>query len=101
MIELRNVTKYYQTREGVRYLLRNVSLTIPAGTNLAVLGPPLDIHFYQAYPAMEKGIAEVNELYLEGKLNPGVSETYPLGEFKKAFARITGRNVMGKIVLEP
>lgn len=69
--------------------------------NLAVLGAPLDIHFYQAYPAMEKGIAEMNELYLEGKLNPGVSETYPLGEFKKAFARITGRSVMGKIVLEP
>ena len=65
------------------------------------MGAPLDIHFKYAYPALEKGIAEMNELYLQGKLNPGVTETFPLDEFKAAFARITGRNVMGKIVLLP
>ena len=69
--------------------------------NLTVMGAPLDIHFKHAYAALEKGIAEMNELYLQGKLNPGVTETFPLDEFKAAFARITGRNVMGKIVLVP
>jgi NADPH2:quinone reductase len=69
--------------------------------NLTVMGAPLDIHFKYAYPALETGIAEMNELYLQGKLNPGVTETFPLDEFKAAFARITGRNVMGKIVLLP
>ena len=69
--------------------------------NLTVMGAPLDIHFKYAYPAMEKGIAEMNALYLEGKLNPGVTDTLPLDEFKAAFARITGRSVMGKIVLVP
>lgn len=39
MIELRNTTKYYPVKSGVRYILRDVSLVIPSGTNLAVLGP--------------------------------------------------------------
>lgn len=69
--------------------------------NLTVMGAPLDIHFKYAYPAMEKGIAEMSDLYLEGKLNPGATETFPLDGFKAAFARITGRGVMGNIVLAP
>lgn len=39
MIELRNVTKYYPVKNGLRYVLRDVSLVIPDHTNLAVLGP--------------------------------------------------------------
>lgn len=39
MIELRNLTKYYPVKNGVRYILRDVSLTIPSRTNLAILGP--------------------------------------------------------------
>ncbi|GAA5124117.1 ABC transporter ATP-binding protein [Luteolibacter yonseiensis] len=38
MIELRNVTKYYEVRHGVRYILNDVSLTIPSRTNVAVIG---------------------------------------------------------------
>ncbi len=39
MIELRNLTKYYPVKSGVRDVLRDVSLVIPTGANLAVLGP--------------------------------------------------------------
>lgn len=39
MIELRNLTKRYPVKNGFRYVLRDVSLTIPSRTNLAVLGP--------------------------------------------------------------
>lgn len=39
MIELRNLTKFYPVQNGVRYVLRDVSLTIPTRTNLAILGP--------------------------------------------------------------
>ena len=39
MIEIRNLTKYYPVKGGVRYVLRDVSLTIPSRTNLAILGP--------------------------------------------------------------
>lgn len=39
MIELQNVTKYYPVQNGLRYVLRDVSLVIPDRTNLAILGP--------------------------------------------------------------
>jgi len=39
MIELRNVTKSYPVKNGVRYILRDVSVVIPDRTNLAILGP--------------------------------------------------------------
>lgn len=39
MIELRNVTKFYPVKNGLRYVLRDVSLIIPSRTNLAILGP--------------------------------------------------------------
>jgi capsular polysaccharide transport system ATP-binding protein len=39
MIELRNVTKTYPVKDGLRYVLRDVSLVIPDRTNIAVLGP--------------------------------------------------------------
>jgi capsular polysaccharide transport system ATP-binding protein len=39
MIELRNVTKTYPVKNGLRYVLRNVSLVLPDRANIAVLGP--------------------------------------------------------------
>ena len=39
MIELRNVTKTYPVNDGLRYILNDVSLTIPGRSNIAVLGP--------------------------------------------------------------
>ena len=37
MIKLQNVTKYFRTNEGRKYLLKNVSLTLP-DTNIGILG---------------------------------------------------------------
>jgi capsular polysaccharide transport system ATP-binding protein len=39
MIELRNVTKSYPVKSGLRYVLRDVSLVLPDRANIAVLGP--------------------------------------------------------------
>jgi capsular polysaccharide transport system ATP-binding protein len=39
MIRIRNVSKYYPVKSGVRHILRDVTLDIPGSTNLAVLGP--------------------------------------------------------------
>jgi capsular polysaccharide transport system ATP-binding protein len=39
MIELRNVSKSYAVKNGLRHVLRDVSLLIPSRTNIAVLGP--------------------------------------------------------------
>jgi capsular polysaccharide transport system ATP-binding protein len=38
MIELKNVTKYFQTKEGKNYTLKNVTMTIPSHTNIGILG---------------------------------------------------------------
>lgn len=39
MIELRNVSKAYPVKNGLRHVLREVSLVIPDRTSIAVLGP--------------------------------------------------------------
>ena len=38
MIELRNVTKYYKTAHAKKYILNNVTTTIPSGLNIGILG---------------------------------------------------------------
>ncbi len=38
MIELNNVTKYYVTKLGKKYVLRDVSFVIPEGRDVAILG---------------------------------------------------------------
>jgi capsular polysaccharide transport system ATP-binding protein len=39
MIELRNVSKSYPVKNGLRHVLRDVSLLIPSRSNIAILGP--------------------------------------------------------------
>ncbi len=38
MIELKNVTKYFKTNSGKKYILKDATLTIPSGTNIGILG---------------------------------------------------------------
>ena len=38
MIELKNVTKYFQTKIGKKYILKDVSLIIPSDKNIGILG---------------------------------------------------------------
>jgi len=38
MIELTNVTKFFQTKHGKKYILQNASLTIPDHQNIGILG---------------------------------------------------------------
>lgn len=38
MIELQNVSKYYPTRFGRQYVLKEVTFTLPADRNIAILG---------------------------------------------------------------
>jgi len=38
MIELKNVTKYFMTKQGKNYILKDVSFTIPSGVNIGILG---------------------------------------------------------------
>ncbi len=38
MIELKNVTKYFRTPHGKKYLLKDVSFSIPEGVNVGIFG---------------------------------------------------------------
>jgi len=38
MIELKNVTKYFRTKSSKKYILKDVSLTIPSNKNIGILG---------------------------------------------------------------
>ena len=38
MIKLKNVTKFFPTKSGKKYLLKNVSLEIPSNSNVGILG---------------------------------------------------------------
>lgn len=38
MIELHNVTKFYRTTHGKKYILKEVSLTLPSAKNIGILG---------------------------------------------------------------
>lgn len=69
--------------------------------NLAVTGAPLDIRFEKEYGAVERGVNTWLSLLAEGKLKSNISGRYKLDEFATAFDQITGRKVMGKIVLNP
>ena len=82
--------------------------TIPAAkanfllfNNLTVMGAPLDIQFDMVYAEMEKGVNAWLALLAAGRLDSLISARYPLADFVEAFGEITGRNVMGKIVLDP
>ena len=82
--------------------------TIPAAkanyllfNNLTVMGAPLDIQFDMVYADMEKGASAWLALLAAGRLDSLITARYPLAGFVEAFGEITGRNVMGKIVLAP
>ncbi|MGR6840775.1 ABC transporter ATP-binding protein [Aliivibrio wodanis] len=38
MIELRNLTKYYPSELGNQYIFKDISMTLPEGRNIAILG---------------------------------------------------------------
>jgi capsular polysaccharide transport system ATP-binding protein len=38
MIKLKNVTKFYKTKNGKKYVLKNVNLVIPENVNVGILG---------------------------------------------------------------
>lgn len=68
--------------------------------NIAVLG--LQISDYRDHhpQAMRRAMAELFDLYAQGKLKPLVSKTYPLDRFAAAFAAIAARQAIGKLALK-
>jgi NADPH2:quinone reductase len=47
-----------------------------------------------------QNMAELSALVADGTLNPGVTESFPLDEFEKAFRLISERRALGKVILQ-
>ena len=51
-------------------------------------------------PALQiQNMTEISALVAAGKLQPAVTELFPIEDFKKAFQLITERRALGKVVL--
>ena len=44
---------------------------------------------------------ELFDFFKEGKINPHVAGAYSLDKFTQAFAELSGRKAIGKVVLTP
>lgn len=86
MIQLHNVTKFYQTRKGLRYVLKNVSLVIPDRANLAVLGP--NGAGKSTFLRMIGGAEMPNS----GKITSNVAISWPLGISSGFQGSLSGRS---------
>jgi NADPH:quinone reductase-like Zn-dependent oxidoreductase len=47
-----------------------------------------------------KNMSEIAALVADGTLRPEVTESFPLGEFEKAFQLISERRALGKVILQ-
>ncbi|MCU0748986.1 MAG: ABC transporter ATP-binding protein [Akkermansiaceae bacterium] len=86
MIQLQHVTKFYQTRTGPRYVLKDVSLVIPDRANLAVLGP--NGAGKSTFLRMIGGAEMPNS----GKIISDVSISWPLGISSGFQGSLSGRS---------
>ena len=61
--------------------------------------------FWGAFAAREpevnkQNVIELWQLFAEGKLNPVVTDVFPMERYEEAFNCLTGRKARGKVILE-
>lgn len=85
MIRLNQVTKFFEAKEGRKYILKDVTLTIPSGKNLGILG--LNGAGKSTLLRMLGGIDFPNRGRIESKIN----FSWPLGLASGFQGSLTGR----------
>jgi capsular polysaccharide transport system ATP-binding protein len=85
MIELKNVTKYFRTPHGKKYLLRNVSFKIPEGVNVGIFG-----RNGAGKSTLMKMLGRI-EFPNEGKILSNKSFSWPMGLSGGFQGNMTGR----------
>lgn len=86
MIELKNVTKYFQTKEGKNYILRDVSMTIPSQTHIGILG-----RNGAGKSTLMRMLGKI-EFPNQGKIVSSHTFSWPLGLSGGFVGNITGRD---------
>ena len=85
MIHLEKVTKYFEAKKGRKYLLKDVTMTIPSGVNLGILG--LNGTGKSTLLRMLGGIDFPNR----GRIISDVEFSWPLGLSGGTQGSLTGR----------
>ncbi len=67
--------------------------------SLVLAGMGLDMHFRLQPETVHDAMADLFDLYLQGKVKPAVTGTYPFEEFKTAMNLFGAGKTMGKTVL--
>lgn len=69
--------------------------------NISLVGVSLAVPFERHGDFLQAAMRDVHEAIAAGRLDPLVSETFPLDRFQEAASRIAERRAIGKIVLVP
>ncbi len=85
MIELRNVTKYFKTEEGKKYILDDVTLTLPDG-NIGILG-----RNGAGKSTLIRMLGRI-EFPQKGRIESAQTFSWPLAQTAGFVANMTGRN---------
>jgi len=85
MIELQNVTKYFKTNSGRKYILKNVSLTIPSHKNIGILG-----RNGTGKSTVMRMLGQI-EFPNQGTINSNKSFSWPLGIGGGFVPKMTGK----------
>ena len=67
--------------------------------NLTLAGVSLDLHFRYAPETVVAAMADLFDLYGQGKIKPEVTATFPMEDFKSALGMFAERKTKGKLVL--
>jgi NADPH2:quinone reductase len=81
--------------------IADISTNIPLIKGFSVVGVRAG-EYARRFPERGKAIREaVASLAADGRLNPHIDRVLPLGRWREAFAAMAGRQIVGKLVLEP
>ncbi|MCF6243633.1 MAG: ABC transporter ATP-binding protein [Sulfurovum sp.] len=86
MIILKNVTKYFQTKEGKNYILKDVSMTLPENTNIGILG-----RNGAGKSTLVRMLGQI-EFPNKGRILSNKSFSWPLGLSGGFVGKMTGRS---------
>ena len=81
--------------------IADIATNIPLIKGFSVVGVRVG-EYARRFPERGKAIgAAIRELAESGKINPAIDRTLPLSDWREAFEAMAGRQLVGKMVLEP
>jgi NADPH2:quinone reductase len=80
-------------------IIAKIALNLPLLKEASIVGVFWNSWIMREPDQHHKNMAELYALYLEGKVSPLISATFPLVAYERAFACLSERRAVGKIIL--